>query len=89
MPVVPDAITSDCAAADAAFLMGGIGPVTSAGEILATSIGAGILLGGFAGGVLGTALRWDAIRRDTCAMHMGYFGGLTMAIAVVIEAIVR
>ena len=89
MAAVTDALTSSSAAADAAFLVGGIGPVTSAGEVLATSIGAGILLGGFAGGGFGTLLRWTRRRRDEAAVRLGYFGGIGMALAVAGEAATR
>lgn len=87
MAVVPDALTLGSPVADAAFLVGGIGPVTSAGEMLATSIGAGILLGGFAGGTFGTFRRWTRLRRDEAAVRLGYFGGIGMAFAVAGEAI--
>jgi hypothetical protein len=89
MAAVRDAPTFSAAAVDAAAWVGGVGPVTSAGEMLATSIGAGILLGGFAGGVHGTVRRWSAHRRDNVAMHMGYLGGLIMAVAATVETILR
>jgi hypothetical protein len=89
MAAVPDAIAFMSAAADAVFRIGGIGPVTSAGEMIATSVGAGVLLGGFAGGVSGTVRCWNAHQRDNAVVHMGYCGGLMMAVAAGVEAIVR
>ncbi|HYI98364.1 MAG TPA: hypothetical protein VEX36_01615 [Thermoleophilaceae bacterium] len=89
MAVVPDALTLGSAVADAALIVGGIGPVTSAGEMVATSVGAGILLGGFVAGVSGTLRRWTRRRRDEAVVRLGYFGGIWMAFAVVGETILR
>lgn len=89
MAAVPDVLTLSSAAAEAAFLVGGVGPVTSAGEMVATSVGAGILLGGFVGGVSGTLRCWTRRRRDEAVVRLGYFGGIWMALAVVGETVLR
>jgi hypothetical protein len=66
---------------DPQVLLASVGPGTSAVESIATSIGAGVLLGGFVVGALGTLLGWNPERRDSMAVGAGYLGG-TLVIAV-------
>jgi hypothetical protein len=73
----------------AAHLMAAAGPVTSLGEWAATSVAAGMLLGGFVAGAFATAAGWDPYRRDGFAVSSGYLGGLAMAIALLGEATMR
>ena len=89
MAVASDLPAISSAVVDTAAWVAGIGPVTSTGEVVATSIGAGILLGGFAGGTFGMLRRWTRRRRDEAALRVGYFGGIGMAVAVVGEALTR
>lgn len=89
MAVVADALGFGSAAVDTASSVGGIGPVTSTGEMVATSVAAGILLGGFVGGVVAKVVRWDRGRREDAVVDAGYVGGVGMAVAVAIETIVR
>jgi VIT1/CCC1 family predicted Fe2+/Mn2+ transporter len=70
-------------------LMAGFGPVTSAVEALAVSVGAGILLGGFCVGALATLRGWEPRHRDEQAVGMGYIAGLVMASVAFLETIVR
>lgn len=74
-------------ASTATVLMAGFGPVTSTAEALATSVGAGVLLGGFGAGVLGVILGWERRHREECAVNVGYGAGLFMAVAAAIEGI--
>jgi len=69
------------------MLSAGTGPVTSLGENAATSVGAGILLGGFAAGFVGLILGVESRRRDLAVVNSGYIGGLIMAVALLLEAI--
>ena len=71
------------------LLVGGFGPVTSTAEAMAVSVGAGILLGGFAVGVVGTIFGWESQDRDRIAIGAGYMAGLLVAVAACVEAIVR
>jgi uncharacterized membrane protein YiaA len=66
-------------------LMAGIGPVTSGVEALATSIAAGILLGGFVTGLVGLLFSWEQGRSDRRVARGGYFGGLIVALVGVAE----
>jgi hypothetical protein len=65
-----------------------IGPLTSAGEVAATAIGAGILLGSFALGTV--ALLRGASRQalERRVLSDGYFGGLAAVCAMLIDLMV-
>lgn len=70
-----------------ALLVMAVGPVTSLGEAAATSIAAGMLLGGFMAGIYGTAAGWESRWRDDLAVGGGYVGGLVTAVVLVGEAL--
>ena len=67
----------------------GFGPVTSTGEMVATSVGAGILLGGFVAAVVGIVRRRDVRDMESVVTNAGSFGGVMMAVAVTAEVIFR
>ena len=56
---------------------------------MAVAVGAGILLGGFGVGVVGTIFGWESQDRDRIAIGAGYIAGLLVAVAACVEAIVR
>lgn len=66
-----------------------IGPVTSVLETAATAVGAGVILGSTALGILG--LRPRGVIRDieTRAVAGGYLGGAVGGLAAVIDAMLR
>ena len=66
-----------------------VGPVTSGVEMAATSIAAGILLGGFVTGLVGLLLSWEQRRSDRRVARGGYLGGLIVALVAVAEAWLR
>jgi hypothetical protein len=65
------------------------GPVTALCESAATAVGVGVVLGGFAAGVLGTLRGWEADRRDAAVVNTGYITGLVMAFVAAIEIVLR
>lgn len=89
MLVVPGSEVVQAANATAAILIAGVGPVTSAVETVATSVGAGILLGGFGAGALGLVLGWGRRDSDEVALAVGYLAGLAMAVAAAAEVMIR
>jgi len=66
-------------------LIAGVGPVTSGVEAIATSIAAGILLGGFVTGLVGLLLSWEQGRSDRQVARGGYCGGLIVALVGLAE----
>jgi hypothetical protein len=73
----------------AARLVAATGPVTAFVEAAAASVGAGMVLGGFLAGLLGLASRRGVRDREQATLDMASFGGLAMAVGLIIEAIVR
>lgn len=69
--------------------MASVGPITSAVEGVATSVGAGILLGSFVVGTLGTMLAWDLRLRELWVVTAGYFGGLGVLGLAVLDLFLR
>lgn len=61
-------------ASGALLLIAAVGPITSGVEAAATSIGAGILLGGFVTGLVGLLLSWEQGRSDRRVARGGYLG---------------
>lgn len=66
-----------------------IGPLTSSGEVVATAVGAGILLGSFLFGTI--AFLRGASRRalERRVLPDGYVGGVVGVCAVVIDLVLR
>lgn len=55
--------------------MAEIGPLTPVMEALAAAIGAGMLLGGFGTGSVGTVYGWNRPKLDKHVLAGGYVGG--------------
>lgn len=66
-----------------------IGPLTSAFEALATGVGAGILLGGFASGVYRLATKRPRKELEGRVLTDGYVGGVAAVLVVLIDLVVR
>jgi hypothetical protein len=66
-----------------------IGPLTTALEAAAASVGAGVVLGGVAFGVGRLAAGWSRSRIERRALIDGYLGGIFGAVVAVFDLIVR
>jgi len=66
------------------ILMAGIGPITSALETLATTVGAGLILGSFVVGAIGLIAGGQATQRRLA--RAGYFGGIAAVICFLLDA---
>ena len=69
--------------------LAGIGALTSLAETVAASIGAGMLLGGFVAGSVGTARGRGRARLDRDVVAAGYLGGNVVAVLAAIDLIAR
>lgn len=69
--------------------LAGIGPTTTSVETAATTIGACILLGGFAMGVIGLAEGWSRRDVESRALRDGYIGGLVGAVLLIADITFR
>jgi hypothetical protein len=68
---------------------GQIGFFTDATELLATAVGAGILLGGFLAGSIGIVSGQPRSRRDEGVVSSGYVGGMIAILLVLIDLVLR
>lgn len=68
---------------------GQIGYFTATTELLATAVGAGILLGGFLADSIGIVAGWPRFRRDERAVLFGYAGGAIAIFFVLIDFALR
>lgn len=66
-----------------------IGPFTSTVEAVATAMGAGVIVGSVAMGVVGMALGWPREEIAGRAITDGYVGGLFGATLVALDAFLR
>jgi hypothetical protein len=66
-----------------------IGPVSSVFETLATTVGAGVLLGGVLTGVAGMAVGWSRDELAKRSLTDGYMGGLMGIAATVVDLLMR
>jgi hypothetical protein len=66
-----------------------IGPLTTALEAVAASVGAGIVLGGVAIGAFRLTRGWARERIERRALTDGYLGGIVGAVAAVIDIVLR
>lgn len=66
-----------------------IGFFTDATEVVATAVGAGILLGGFLAGSIGIVIGQPRSRRDERVVAFGYAGGMIAILLLVIDLILR
>ncbi len=69
--------------------MGQIGLFTTAIETLATTVGAGLLLGGFLAGSVGMAAGWPRRVLDKRTLAIGYGGGAVGILFALVDAILR
>jgi hypothetical protein len=69
--------------------LAGIGALTGLAEAAATAIGAGMLLGGFIAGSIGTARRRERMRRDQDVLAAGYLGGYIAAGLALVDLVAR
>jgi len=67
----------------------GIGPITSLVESMAAAVGASMLLGGFAVGILGLVSNWPRPVLEGEALTGGYFGGAFGLAGFVADIIIR
>jgi hypothetical protein len=63
------------------------GSVSASIEAIATTIGAGMVIGGFLAGVLGIALGWKASKTNSKAMRAAHYGGVVALIAVTLDGV--
>jgi len=66
-----------------------IGPATSAFEAAATAVGAGVLLGGVAMGVVGMASGWPRRKLAERSLTDGYLGGIVGTVALTVDLLIR
>jgi hypothetical protein len=66
-----------------------IGPLTSVAESMATAVGAGILLGGFAMGAVGVAAGWPRQKLDDHVLFFGYAGGVVAVALSLLDLALR
>ena len=66
-----------------------IGPITSGFEAVATSVGAGVILGSVAMGIFGLILGWSKQAIGDRALTDGYIGGLAGALVAALDAFLR
>jgi len=69
--------------------LGQIGLVTDFVEALASAVGAGMLLGGFAIGSAGTVLGWPRAKLEKWALASGYGGGAFAVLMASFDLAVR
>lgn len=55
--------------------MAGVGPLTSSLEAGATTIAAGVVVGGFLASVIGMVAGWSAAKDRAAAVRAGHMGG--------------
>lgn len=66
----------------------GVVYLAAAGPITAASVGAGMVLGGFVAGLLGSVFGWKGSARDKAMAITSSFAGLVVAVLLVVEAII-
>jgi len=65
-----------------------VGPLTSAFETTATSIAAGIVIGGFLEGMLSMLLGWDPVNDNRRVVRSGHYGGACSLSAIVLDLLI-
>jgi hypothetical protein len=68
-----------------AYLFSAAGPATSVLESLASSIGAGLVVGGFTGGIRGLVSTRSLLRSEKTALRGSYFGGAVGLLLLAID----
>jgi|GEM_PF-3648871 len=69
------------------MLLASVGIATSAFELLATTIGSGLVVGSFAAGLLAIVLSCARSRAEQWAFNGGYFGGLLAMLGLVVDIV--
>ena len=72
----------------AAHVAAATGPLTTFGEAVATSVGAGMVIGAFVAGLLGVALGWKRAEREHAVIAFGSSLGLIMVLGLANETII-
>jgi hypothetical protein len=65
-----------------------VGPLTSAIETSATSIAAGVVIGGFLEGMLSMLLGWDPANDNRRVVRSGHYGGAFALSAGVLDLLI-
>lgn len=69
------------------YLLASAGPATGVLEAFATSIGAGLVVGGFAGGIQGLISNRSRSRSEAQALKGSYAGGAMGLMALLIDTV--
>ncbi|HEX5763335.1 MAG TPA: hypothetical protein VFY04_09470 [Solirubrobacterales bacterium] len=64
-----------------------IGPLTDLTQSVAAAVGAGMLLGGFAAGLIGIVRAWPRRQFDRRVLGIGYLGGAAATLLVILDII--
>jgi len=67
------------------MLFAGVGIATGAFEVLAATIGSGLVVGSFTGGLLTIAASRSRRRAEELALIGGYFGGLLALLGLAVD----
>ncbi len=71
------------------FVVLQVGTLTGALELVATSIGAGILIGGFAGASAGMVNGWSRKVVEGGSLRDGFYGGLGGLLLLIADSCLR
>ena len=66
-----------------------IGALTGLAESAATAIGAGMVIGGFIAGSIGTVSGWGRAELDRRVLLAGYFGGFCVVALGLLDVLLR
>jgi hypothetical protein len=69
------------------MLLAGVGIATGAFEVLATTIGAGLVVGSFVAGLLTIAMTDAPSRAEKWVLHGGYTGGLLALLGLMVDIV--
>lgn len=67
------------------MLLAGVGIATGTFELLATTIGSGLVVGSFLAGLLAIALSCTRSRAERWVLNGGYFGGLLALFCLMVD----
>lgn len=69
------------------MLLAGVGIATGAFEVLATTIGSGLVVGSFVAGLLTIAMTNSPSRAEKWVLHGGYAGALLALLGLVVDIV--
>ncbi|HWA53577.1 MAG TPA: hypothetical protein VG816_05330 [Solirubrobacterales bacterium] len=69
------------------MLLASIGIATNAFELLAATIGSGLVVGSFVAGLLAIALSCARSRAERWVLNGGYFGGLLALLGLMVDIV--